>query len=148
MADVFSLAGVVGLPVYDGWGRRVGSLDDLVVRWDAGGAQPPPLHAASVRRVREHDTVPAGEIASIEPDAIPPQRVRTGSISRRLTVAPRKTSGSVDGSIRTKTPASSSRCAKSAPSTAAAAAATHAAALAAVDHLDQPGRRGLAHLHR
>ena len=42
--------------------------------------------------------------------------VRRASISRGLTVAPRNASGSTEGSIRTNTPASSSRRAKSWPS--------------------------------
>ena len=52
---------------------------------------------------------------------------RSAAISRRLMVAPRNASGSTNGSMRTKTSASSSRRAKSTPSVAASQAATHRA---------------------
>ena len=67
--ELLSVAGAVGSPVYDGSGLRVGTLDDLVVRWDPGEPHPP-VHAAVVRVHRSRTLMPAAAFASLLPDAL------------------------------------------------------------------------------
>jgi hypothetical protein len=63
--ELISVAGVVGSSVYDDGGRRVGSLHDLVVRWDSGEPHPP-LYGAVVSARLKHTFVPAEAIAALE----------------------------------------------------------------------------------
>jgi magnesium transporter len=64
VAELLSVAGAVGSPVYDGSGKRVGTLDDIVVRWDP--AEPhPPLAGAIVRVRHRHSFVPRDAIADL-----------------------------------------------------------------------------------
>ena len=67
--ELLSVAGVVGSPVYDPTGRRVGSLDDLVVRWDSGESHPP-LWGAVVRSRFKRALVPASAIAILASDHV------------------------------------------------------------------------------
>jgi sporulation protein YlmC with PRC-barrel domain len=61
---LLSVAGAVGSPVYDGFGTCVGTLDDVVVRWDP--AEPhPPLAGAIVRVRRRRSFVPHAAIAGL-----------------------------------------------------------------------------------
>jgi sporulation protein YlmC with PRC-barrel domain len=63
---LISVAGLVGSPVYDGAGKHVGSLNDVVVRWDATATHPR-LYGAIVRTHRRSTFVPAAEIAALTP---------------------------------------------------------------------------------
>ena len=67
--ELISVAGVVGSPVYDDAGRRVGSLHDLVVRWDSGESHPS-LWGVVLRSRFRHAFVPASAIAALEPDSL------------------------------------------------------------------------------
>ncbi len=55
--------------MYDGSGKRVGVLDDFVVRWDPGEAHPP-VHAAVVRAHRNRTLMPVSAFASIAADGL------------------------------------------------------------------------------
>ena len=68
-AELISVAGVVGSPVYDGSGARVGLLDDLVVQWDSGEPHPP-LSGAVVRVRRNRTFVPRAAIAALMPGSL------------------------------------------------------------------------------
>ena len=68
-AELISVAGVVGSPVYDGSGKRVGLLDDIVVRWDSGDPHPP-LSGAVVRVRRKQTFVSEAAIAALMPDRL------------------------------------------------------------------------------
>ena len=67
--ELISVAGVVGSPVYDEAERRVGSLHDLVVRWDSGESHPL-LCGAVVSARLKHTFVPAAAIAALEPACV------------------------------------------------------------------------------
>jgi sporulation protein YlmC with PRC-barrel domain len=67
--ELISVAGAVGSPVFDGAGVRVGRLDDLVIRWDAGDPHPP-LHGAVIRIRRGRTFVPGTAIAAFLPDRL------------------------------------------------------------------------------
>lgn len=67
--ELISVAGVVGSPVYDEAGRRIGSLHDLVVCWNSG--EPHPLLWGAVVSARlKHTLVPAAAIAALESDCV------------------------------------------------------------------------------
>jgi len=68
-AELISVAGAVGSPVYDGSGKRVGTLHDLVVRWDPGERHPP-LHGAVVRVHRDRTLMPVAAFASLAVDGL------------------------------------------------------------------------------
>ena len=68
-AELISVAGAVGSPVYDGSGKRLGTLDDLVVRWDTGDPHPP-VCGAIVRLRRSRTYVQRDAIAELGPDAL------------------------------------------------------------------------------
>jgi sporulation protein YlmC with PRC-barrel domain len=68
-AGLISVAGAVGSPVYDGSGKRVGLLDDIVVRWDSGDPHPP-LSGAVVRVRRKQTFVSEATIAALMPDCL------------------------------------------------------------------------------
>ena len=67
--ELISVAGAVGSPVYDGSGKRVGTLEDLVVRWDPGEPHPP-VHGAVVRVHRNRTLMPVAAFASLTPDGL------------------------------------------------------------------------------
>jgi sporulation protein YlmC with PRC-barrel domain len=77
-AELISVAGLVGSPVYDGAGNQVGALEDVVVRWDATATHPR-LHGAIVRTHRHPSFVPTAEIAALTPV----EARLTGSLERR-----------------------------------------------------------------
>ena len=68
-AGLISVAGAIGSPVYDGSGKRVGVLHDLVVRWEPGDPHPP-LHGAVVRVHRDRTLMPVASFASLTADAL------------------------------------------------------------------------------
>jgi len=68
-APLISVAGAVGSHVFDGSGRRVAKLDDLVVGWHPADAHPP-LVGAVVRLRRRLAFVPAGDVADLQPDRL------------------------------------------------------------------------------
>jgi sporulation protein YlmC with PRC-barrel domain len=65
--ELISVAGLVGSPVYDGSGERVGTLDDLVARL---GEPHPPVLAAVVRVGRSRTLMPVAAFASVLPDGL------------------------------------------------------------------------------
>jgi sporulation protein YlmC with PRC-barrel domain len=67
--ELISVAGIVGSPVYDEAGRRVGSLHDLVIRWDAGEPRPP-LWGVVLRSRFRQAFVPASALAALMPDSV------------------------------------------------------------------------------
>lgn len=67
--ELLSVAGIVGSPVYDTTGTRIGSLDDLVVRWDPGEPHPP-LSGALIRARRRRSFVPVSAIEALMPDCV------------------------------------------------------------------------------
>ena len=67
--ELISVAGAVGSPVYDGSGKRVGLLDDIVVRWDSGDPHPP-LSGAVVRVGHKQMFVSEAALASLMPDRL------------------------------------------------------------------------------
>jgi magnesium transporter len=68
-AELLSVAGAVGSPVYDGSGARVGTLDDVVVRWDPTEPHPP-FAGAIVRARRRRSFVPHAAIADLRRDEL------------------------------------------------------------------------------
>jgi sporulation protein YlmC with PRC-barrel domain len=68
-ARLISVAGAVGSDVFDGSGRRVGAIDDLVVDWKPSDTHPL-LVGAVVRSRRKRSYVPLDDIADLEPDRL------------------------------------------------------------------------------
>jgi hypothetical protein len=68
-AELLSVAGAVGSTVTSCAGERLGTLDDLLVRWDAG-EQHPPLYGAVIRRHHRRTFAPASAIAALRPGEI------------------------------------------------------------------------------
>jgi sporulation protein YlmC with PRC-barrel domain len=68
-APLISVAGAVGSAVFDGSGRRVATLDDLVVDWEPSDPHPA-LVGAVVRTPRNRSYVPLDDIAGLEPDRL------------------------------------------------------------------------------
>jgi sporulation protein YlmC with PRC-barrel domain len=66
---LISVAGAVGSHVFDGSGRNVGTLDDLVVDWEPSDTHPA-LVGAVVRTRRKRSYVPVADIADLEPDRL------------------------------------------------------------------------------
>jgi sporulation protein YlmC with PRC-barrel domain len=67
--ELLSVAGAVGSPVLDGSGRRVGSIDDLLVHWEPPEPHPP-LVGALVRARHGRTFVPVHEFAALRPDRL------------------------------------------------------------------------------
>lgn len=76
--ELLSVAGAVGSPVFDGSGRRIGSIDDLVVHWEPSEPHPP-LVGALVHSRHGRTFVPADEFAALRPDRLE----LTGSLEAR-----------------------------------------------------------------
>jgi len=67
-AELISVAGVVGSRVVDSSGKFVGTLDDLVVRWDPSERHP--LLAGVIVRSLRRGFVPHASIAELRPDGL------------------------------------------------------------------------------
>lgn len=68
-ATLISVAGAVGSDVFDGSGRRVATIDDLVVDWEPTDVHPA-LVGAVVRMRRKRAYVPLEDISALEPDRL------------------------------------------------------------------------------
>ena len=68
-AELVSVAGVVGSPVVDASGKRIGRLHDLVVQWGAGDAHPA-LHGALVRVRHTTTFLPVAAIVDLMADRL------------------------------------------------------------------------------
>jgi hypothetical protein len=64
-----SVAGAIGVPVVEPSGARIGSLADVVVRWDPGETHPP-LHGVVVRIGRTLAFIGTDAIAALSPGRV------------------------------------------------------------------------------
>jgi hypothetical protein len=68
-ADLLSVAGLLGSPVLDSGGRRIGHIEDLLVEREATQSHPR-LRGAIVRRERSRRFVPSDEFAALQADQL------------------------------------------------------------------------------